>query len=96
MNLGQHAWDDPTQLSSNIIGGEIRDNTIANARLGVNIDGVSGLRFYRNAISGSPISAEFLCGQKPTGNLNVNTADSSVDFVFTPPPFTKYSWHNCP
>lgn len=96
INLGPHAW----YLSRNITGGTVAGNVVTNARQGINIDGAgtadNPIVVYDNDVSSSPPQASFLCGLRPTSNININTADSNVDRNGDPTPFTTRQWHGCP
>jgi hypothetical protein len=95
MNIGSHAWD----LSQNIWGGTIRNNSIAYASQGINVDG-AGLAdapvvLQDNAITETPSKATFSCGTQETSALNINTDDSHVVLLGTPPDTTTSEWHLC-
>jgi hypothetical protein len=96
INLGPHAW----YQSRNIVGGTIAENTVINARQGLNVDGAgtadNPIVVYGNQVYGSPAQAAFNCGQRPTSDFNINTADSVVDLAGDPTPYTTRVWHNCP
>jgi hypothetical protein len=46
-------------------------------------------------ISGSPTSATFLCGSRPSANYVINP-DSVVDTQGDPSPFSRFPVTNCP
>ena len=96
INLGPHPW----YLSTNILGGSVYGNTVTNARQGINVDGAgtaaSPLVLYGNSVTGSPASANFLCGARATSNLNIYTGDSVVNRNGDATPATNRIWHNCP
>jgi hypothetical protein len=95
VNLGPHAW----YLSDNILGGSVYDNTVLNGRVGLNVDGAGSVEhpivIYANALSGSPSSATFLCGERSTSNYNIGP-DAVVDHNGDATPYTTYEWHQCP
>ena len=96
INLGPHPW----YLSTNILGGTVTGNTVTNARQGINVDGAgtvsAPLVLYNNPVSGSPTSAQFLCGTMATSNLNIYLADSVVNRNGDATAATNRQWHNCP
>jgi hypothetical protein len=95
INLGPHAW----YLSPNTIGGSVHGNTVSNGKICLNIDGAgtpgSPVTVFSNALSGSPSSAEFMCGVRATSNYNIGP-DSVVDHHGDTTPYTTYEWHQCP
>lgn len=97
INLGPHPWYQP---ANNVLGGTVTNNTVTNARQGINVDGagIAGnpLVLHSNTISGSPTSASFLCGTMQTSNLNIYTAHSVVDRQGDTTPATNRIWHSCP
>jgi hypothetical protein len=97
MNLGDHAWT----LSQNIWGGTIRQNTIAYANQGINVDGAglpdAPLVLQDNLITEASSKATFSCGERETSALNINTEDSHVVLQGTAPDdVTSVAWHLCP
>lgn len=98
INLGPHAW----YLSANIQGGSVFNNTVINARQGINVDGAgtvaNPLVLYSNAVSGSPASAVVSCNPnpRPTSNLNIYAPDSVVNRNGDTTPATNRQWHECP
>ena len=95
INLGPHAW----YLSPHITGGAVHDNTVTNAKIGLNIDGAGTAQnpivVYSNSLSGSPRSASFLCGTRNTSAYNIGP-DAVVDHFGQSPSYSSYEWHQCP
>jgi len=95
INLGPHAW----YLSPNTIGGSVYGNTVYDAKICLNIDGAgtaaAPVAVFGNVLSGSPSSAEFNCGVRPTSIYNIGP-DSVVDRRGDTTPTTTYEWHQCP
>ena len=95
INLGPHAW----YLSPNTIGGSVYGNTVTNGKICLNIDGAgtaaAPVVVFGNVLSGSPSSAEFNCGVRPTSIYNIGP-DSVVDRRGDTTPVTTYEWHQCP
>lgn len=93
--VGPHAW----YPSANIRGGEVSGNTVLNAKMGVVVSGAgtpdAPVAIFGNAISGSPGSATFLCGNRPSANY-VISPDSIVDTHGDPSPFSRFAVANCP
>jgi len=95
INLGPHPW----YLSTNILGGEVHDNTAVNGKVCLNIDGAgtaaAPIAVWNNTLSGSPSSATFNCGSRSTSNYNIGP-DSVVDHRGDATAFTTWEWHGCP
>jgi parallel beta-helix repeat protein len=96
INLGPHAW----YLSDNTIGGSVYGNTVFDGKICLNIDGAgttaSPVLVFGNILSGSPSSAEFMCGVRATSNYNIgpdSVVDHDGDITAT---YTTYEWHQCP
>lgn len=93
--VGPHAW----YPSANIRGGEVSGNTVLNAKMGMVVSGAgtadAPVVIFGNAISGSPSSATFLCGSRPSANY-VISPDSVVDTRGDPSPFSRFAVTNCP
>ena len=93
--VGPHAW----YPSSNIRGGEVSGNTVLNAKMGVVVSGggtpEAPVVIFGNAVSGSPSSARFLCGNRTSANY-VISPDSYVDTRGDPSPFSRFAVTDCP
>jgi hypothetical protein len=93
--VGPHAW----YPSAHITGGEVSGNTVLNAKLGLVVSGggtpEAPVVIFGNSLSGSPASATFLCGQRPSANY-VISPDSVVDTKGDPAPFSRFAVANCP
>ncbi len=94
IEIGPHPW----YLSGNIAGGRVTNNTVAGAKIGIDVEGggtdgnpifVSG-----NDVAPSPSSGQFNCGQRPTTTFNVSP-DSRVDLGAGPPPTATFQFHGC-
>ena len=95
IELGPHPW----YLSTNILGGTVSGNSVANAKQGINVEGAgtagSPIRVFANTITGSSSSAQFLCGTKTCSAYNISP-DSVVDRNGETAAVTTWTWHNCP
>jgi hypothetical protein len=93
--VGPHAW----YPSANIRGGEVSGNTVLNAKMGMVVSGGgtpdAPVSIFGNAISGSPGSATFLCGNRSSANY-VISPDSVVDTRGDPAPFSRFPVTDCP
>ena len=93
--VGPHAW----YPSANIRGGEGSGNTVLNAKLGLVVSGGgtadAPVILFGNTVSGSPSSATFLCGSRPSANA-VISPDSVVDTRGDPAPFSHFPVTDCP
>jgi len=92
--LGHHPW----QVSSNVIGGTVRNNSVTNAWQPINIDGAgtvsNPVTVYSNPISGFWVRT-IGCGPGQTSAYNINTADSVVNRQGDTTTITQRQWHNC-
>ena len=93
--VGPHAW----YPSNNIRGGEVSGNTVVNAKMGMVVSGAgteaAPVVIFGNSVSGSPGSATFLCGNRPSANY-VISPDSVVDTRGDPSPFSRFTVTDCP
>jgi len=95
IQLGPHPW----YHSSNILGGTVASNVVAGARMGIDVDGAgtatAPTAVHANQVSGSPSTATFLCGARPSSRFNVSP-DSVVELGAGPAPDTTMLVHDCP
>jgi hypothetical protein len=95
VEIGPHAW----YLPRNIFGGEVHGNTAVHGKFCINVEGAgtaeSPVAVWDNAIGGSPASASFMCGTRPTSNYNIGP-DSVVDHRGDATAWTAYTHHECP
>jgi Ig-like domain-containing protein len=83
--LGSDAW-----YITDVYGGSVHDNTVANAEMGVLIDDVHDMEVYDNPVSNPALFTTASCGQKWThayaiGNrsANVDTSKDTLSTVYT-------------
>ena len=92
--LGHHPW----LVSSNVVGGTVHNNSVANAWQPINIEGAGTLSnpitVYSNSISGFSVRT-IGCGPGQTSAYNINTADSVVNRNGDTVTITQRQWHNC-
>jgi len=95
IQLGPHPW----YPSANIVGGTVAGNTVAGARMGIDVDGAgtagAPIIVTGNQVDATPSSATFLCGVRPSSRFNV-AQDSIVDLGAGPAPDTMLTVHDCP
>jgi parallel beta-helix repeat protein len=94
IQLGEHAW----QVIGTVVGGTVRDNSVANALQPINIDGTgtsaNPVTVYGNTVSGF-VPRSLSCGPGQTSEYNINTADSVVNRNGETTTLTERQWHQC-
>ncbi len=92
--LGHHPW----KVSSNVVGGTVHNNSIANVWQPINIEGAgtsaNPITVYGNSVTGFTVRTVG-CGLGQTSIYNINTADSVVNRNGDSTAITQRQWHNC-
>lgn len=78
IQVGPHPW----YPAKNIIGGEVRDNAIRGAKIGINVDGAgtweAPTTIYANTVQAPPAGAYFLGCLKTIPAESINVAPTSI------------------
>ncbi len=78
IQVGPHPW----YPSKNIIGGELHDNDVRGAKIGINVDGAGVWRapiaIFANSVTAAPSGSSFTACAQPIATEAINVAPTSV------------------